>query len=464
MTVTVTTTSKARPQIPSAEPGERYHAIGLRQIRSRPEWSHLAPGIREGVEVVSRVLPFRTNSYVLGLVDWEDIPDDPIFQLTFPQLGMLDPTDFRRIANLVSSRAQAAELRAAADAIRMRLNPHPAGQLTHNVPRLDGRPLSGLQHKYRETVLFFPAQGQTCHAYCTYCFRWAQFVGMPDLKFQARETDDLVAYLGRHPEVTDVLVTGGDPLIMSTATLKKYLDPLLAPGLEHVQSIRLGSKSLAYWPARFVTDADADELLRYFESIVAAGRHVALMAHFSHPREVSTPLVREAVRRIRATGVEVRMQAPLIRRVNDDSATWSKMWRTGVRLGMIPYYMFVERDTGPKGYFEVPLARAYQIFRDAYQKVSGLARTVRGPSMSATPGKVRVLGVQSIGDEKVFLLDFLQARNPMWVRRPFFARFDAGATWFDQLQPAFDERHYFFDGVRHREPHEREELKLRAVV
>jgi L-lysine 2,3-aminomutase len=261
-----------------------------------------------------------------------------------------------------------------------------------------------------------------------------------------------------------VLVTGGDPMIMTTAALEKHLAPLLAPELEHVQSIRFGTKSLAYWPARFVSDRDADDLLRFFERAIAAGRHVALMAHFSHPRELETELVREAIRRIRATGAEIRMQAPLVRRVNDDSRLWSEMWRVGVRLGMIPYYMFVERDTGPRNYFEVPLARAYQIYREAYQQVSGLARTVRGPSMSATPGKVRVLGVQNVGDEKVFVLDFLQARNPLWVRRPFFARFDAGATWFDQLRPAFGDDHFFFDGVRERDAAERQLLRLPVAV
>ncbi|NIP15323.1 MAG: lysine 2,3-aminomutase, partial [Pseudomonadales bacterium] len=70
-----------------------------------------------------------------------------------------------------------------------------------------------MQHKYRETVLFFPAAGQTCHAYCTYCFRWAQFVGIDELKFASRQADSLVAYLERHPEVTSVLITGGDPLV-----------------------------------------------------------------------------------------------------------------------------------------------------------------------------------------------------------------------------------------------------------
>jgi len=419
--------------------------------------------LREAVDVVSRVLPFRTNAYVLGLVDWDSVPVDPIFHLTFPQHDMLAPEEYRRIADLIASGAPAPEVRGAADLIRLRLNPHPAGQLTHNVPELDGRKLDGLQHKYRETVLYFPSQGQTCHAYCTYCFRWAQFVGMPGLKFEAREPSDLVAYLRRHQEVTDVLVTGGDPMIMKTATLRKHFEPLLEAELDHVQTLRIGTKSLAYWPARFVTDADADDLLRLFERMIAAGRHVAVMAHFSHDRELGTGLVREAIRRIRDTGAEIRMQAPLIRGVNDDPQVWTRLWREGVRLGMIPYYMFVERDTGPKGYFEVPLGRAYQIFRDAYQRVSGLARTVRGPSMSAHPGKVRVLGVQRLGEEKVFLLDFLQARNPIWVRRPFFAKFDARATWFDQLRPAFGERNYFFDGVRERSERERAALALQAA-
>ena len=166
------------------------------------------------------------------------------------------------------------------------MNPHPAGQLTHNVPALDDRPLQGIQHKYRETVLFFPSAGQTCHAYCTYCFRWAQFVGLEDLKFEASEPDDLVKYLKVHPEVTDVLITGGDPMVMRTQVLRRVVEPLLSPDLEHVQNIRIGTKAIAYWPQRFVSDEDADDCLRLFEEVVAAGRHLALMGHYSHPVEL----------------------------------------------------------------------------------------------------------------------------------------------------------------------------------
>jgi KamA family protein len=425
---------------------QRYQPYVLSCMDAIPQLEKLSEARRLSMRALAHVLPFRTNSYVVEeLIDWDDIPDDPIFQLTFPQPGMLEPADLARVTSLVRAGASAQQIRPVADRIRLKLNPHPAGQLEHNVPRLDGTPLPGLQHKYKETVLFFPGRGQTCHAYCTYCFRWAQFVGMEGLKFAQRETETFHEYLRRHTEVTDVLFTGGDPLIMRAWHLRAYIEPLLAPKLEHIRHIRIGSKALAFWPYKFVTDPDADALLRLFERVVASGRHLALMAHFTHPRELETPAVRKAIERIRSTGATIRTQAPLVRHINDSANAWAEMWRTQVRLGLIPYYMFVERDTGPKGYFEVPLADAHDIFRRAFRQVSGLARTVRGPSMSATPGKVVVLGTTEVRGEKVFILSFLRGRNREWVGRPFFAKFDPRATWLDQLKPAFGERRFFFE-------------------
>jgi L-lysine 2,3-aminomutase len=327
--------------------------------------------------------------------------------------------------------------------VRTRLNPHPAGQLALNIPDLGDEPLPGVQHKYPETVLVFPKQAQTCHAYCTYCFRWAQFVDEPDLKMATADTARIIEYLRRHREVNSVLITGGDPMIMGADVLRRYVEPLLDEGLDHIESVRIGSKSLAYWPQRFVTDPDADDTLRLFEKVVASGRSLAFMAHFSHPRELESPLVAEAVRRIRGTGAVIRTQAPLIRSINDNPATWAAMWRTQVRMGMVPYYMFVERDTGPQDYFAVPLAAGYRIFRDAYQSVSGLSRTVRGPSMSATPGKLCVDGITEVAGEKVFVLHMIQARDPDLVGQPFFARYDPDATWLSDLEPAFAGRFPF---------------------
>ncbi|HAK54477.1 MAG: hypothetical protein QF463_16245 [Vicinamibacterales bacterium] len=453
---------------PSHEP-TGFQAIGLQNVAKAPQWAAVLRDVREGVEVVGNVLPFRTNRYVLEeLIDWSRVPDDPIFQLVFPQRGMISDDEYDEVAALLRSEAPAERLAETVNRIRLGLNPHPAGQLTHNVPTVGDERLAGIQHKYRETVLFFPAQGQTCHAYCTYCFRWAQFVGLDGITFQAKETDQLVSYLKAHPEVSDVLVTGGDAMIMKSSVLRRYVEPLLAPGLEHVRNIRFGTKAVAYWPQRFVTDPDADDCLRLFEEIGAAGRHVAVMGHYSHPVELEPEIARQAIRRVRETGAQIRMQAPLIRRVNDDPRAWATLWETGVSLGLIPYYMFVERDTGARKYFEVPLLKAYEIFTQAYRSVSGLARSVRGPSMSAFPGKVRVLGVltirdlidshiyetlrRSVGfdllgdpDQKMVLCDFIQARDPRRVKVPFLAELDDDAAWFDDLRPALGQKRFPFE-------------------
>jgi len=425
---------------------QRYRPVVASAIPKSEYWDLIPEELQEDIRVVSKVFPFRTNEYVMReLIDWDRVPNDPIYQLTFPQREMLSEAEYDRVQTLLERGASRDEIRRTITEIRWKLNPHPAGQMTHNVPTLEGRKLPGLQHKYDETVLFFPGQGQTCHAYCTYCFRWAQFVDLPDMRFQARETADLIAYLKAHPEVTDVLITGGDPMIMKTRVLRRYVEPLLSEELGHLRHIRIGTKSLAYWPQRYVTDDDADDLLHLFEQVRATGRHLALMAHCSHPVELEPEIARRAVRRILATGAQIRMQAPVVRHVNDSAGSWAQLWRRGVRLGMIPYYMFVARDTGPRSYFEVSLARAYQIFRHAYSRLSGLGRTVRGPSMSAFPGKVRVLGTNRIGGQRVFILDFIQARRRDWVRRPFFARFSEDACWFDELEPAFDSDHIFFE-------------------
>jgi hypothetical protein len=138
------------------------------------------------------------------------------------------------------------------------------------------------------------------------------------------------------------------------------------------------------------------------------------------------------------------MQSPVIRHVNDDAGAWAEMWQRGAQLGCIPYYMFVERDTGARNYFELPLKRCWQLFRDAYQRVSGVARTVRGPSMSAFPGKVHVLGITEVAGEKAFMLEFLQCRKPELVRQPFFAKYDPTAVWYDELEPLTERDRQFF--------------------
>ena len=418
----------------------------LTDLDTIPQLKQLNKEQKFATYVVSHVLPFRTNNYVVEeLINWDNIPNDPMFQLTFVQQDMLTTDQFNRMADaLLDESLTKADIKRTAEEIRLELNPHPAGQTTINIPTLNDDPVPGIQHKYRETCLIFPSSGQTCHAYCTFCFRWPQFVGMNDLKFATDESRRFQDYLRNHKEITDILFTGGDPMIMSAKNLKSYIEPFLSPEFDHIRNIRIGTKSVAYWPYKYVTDKDSDEVLRLFEKIVNSGKHLAIMGHYNHWVELSTEAAQEAVRRIRNTGAQIRTQSPLVRNVNDDPDVWTKMWQDQVNLGLIPYYMFIERNTGAKNYFEIPLERAYRIFKKAVVRVSGLSRTVRGPSMSSLPGKVAIEGITEIYGEKVFVLTLLQARNPDWCKRPFFAKYNPRATWLTDLWPAFGEEKFFF--------------------
>jgi KamA family protein len=417
----------------------------LQNYQSIPQITRLTDEDIEAIEVVGRVLPFKTNNYVIDeLIDWNNIDKDPIYTLNFPRRDMLEHKHYNIVKKLLDAGAEKSELNKKIHEIRLELNPNPAGQ-EHNVPTMDEIKLKGIQHKYPETVLFFPSQGQTCHAYCTFCFRWPQFSGMSGLKFAMKEADLLLKYLMIHKHVSDVLFTGGDPMTMTAKTLATYIEPLLKPEFDHIRSIRIGTKSLAYWPYRYISDSDSAEIISLFQKVNDAGKNLSIQAHFNHPTELTTDAVRLAITKIRTTGAQIRTQSPLLKHINDKPEIWASMWRKQVDLGCIPYYMFVARETGSKTYFEIPLEKCWNIFRRAYRQVSGLCRTVRGPSMSDHAGKIHIIGIQEVNDEKVFILRFIQARNPSWVDIPFFAKYDPKATWFNQLKPAFGKEKFFFE-------------------
>jgi KamA family protein len=425
-----------------------YKPYSLHNFRQIPQMEFLTEEQKLEIEVVGTVLPFKTDNYVVDeLIDWSNFEKDPFYILNFPQREMLEEEDFNHIASLIKRNAPRNEIQEEVKKVRLRLNPNPAGQ-ENNVPVFEGKRLNGIQHKYRETMLFFPTQGQTCHAYCTFCFRWPQFA-LNDFKFAMKEANTMVEYLKANPHISDVLFTGGDPAVMKTRFFEEYFNALLDADLPNLKNIRIGTKSLAYWPYRYTTDADADDLIRLFEKVKKKGINIALMAHFNHPGELKTQAVKDAVKRLISVGVQIRSQSPLLKHINDKPEIWVENWKEQVRQGIIPYYMFIARDTGAQDYFAVSLENAWEIFRKAYNKVSGICRTVKGPSMSCSPGKVQVVGISEVNGEKVYVLNFLQGRDPDWVGRPFFAKYDPNAIWFDNLKPAFGEESFFFEQAYH---------------
>jgi L-lysine 2,3-aminomutase len=144
------------------------------------------------------------------------------------------------------------------------------------------------------------------------------------------------------------------------------------------------------------------------------------------------------------TGAVIRTQSPVLKHINDSSEVWAEMLTRQVALGCIPYYMFIARNTGAQHYFSVSLVDAWNIFRKAYQSVSGICRTLRGPSMSCLPGKVQILGVTEINQTKALTCRMIQGRNSDWAARPFFADYDEKAIWYTDLKPAFGEKKFFF--------------------
>jgi KamA family protein len=423
-----------------------YKAYNSRNFWEIPQLSNLNDDQKHAIDIVSRVLPFKTSQYVIDeLIDWDRFETDPLFILNFPQKEMLAEKDFGELARMISRKASRQEMAKYVNNLRLKMNPHPAGQLEHNVPTLNGEKLLGIQHKYRETILFFPSQGQTCHAYCTFCFRWPQFTGMGDIKFGMKQAGLLIEYLRQNTEITDILFTGGDPMVMKASILKRYIDAILKADLPHIKSIRIGTKALSFWPYRFLTDPDSKEITELFKRVSDKGIHLAIMAHFSHYNELETDAVAEAVDVIRQTGAQIRTQSPVIKHINDHPEIWTKMWRKQVDMGMIPYYMFMARNTGANHYFGVSIQSALDIFTQAYQQLSGICRTVRGPSMSAGPGKVHINGTAEINGEKVYVLSFIQGRIPEWVGKPFFAEYDADALWLTDLRPAFGKKEFFYE-------------------
>jgi len=421
------------------EENTRFKAISLNAL---DEWAEKFPRLAthlEDIKMSSLIFPFKASPYLVEeLIDWDmegDIRDDPFYRLVFPTMNMLAPHHREKLRAVCADEDPFA-IKDMVDEIREDLNPHPAGQKQLNAPK--NKDLSGVQHKYDETVLFFPAAAQTCHAYCTYCFRWAQFIGDSDLRFAQKDAGSLFDYLAEHEEVSDILFTGGDPMFMKTRMFKQYLEPFKDPShLPHIKNLRIGTRALTFWPQRFTTDDDADELHTLLREVKEeGGRHMAIMAHLGHTRELQTDKVRHAIQRLRQeAGVIIRSQSPVMRGINDDAEVWANKWREEVRLGIIPYYMFMARDTGAQAFFNVPLIRAQKLYSDAIRSTSGLCRTARGPSMSCTPGKVEVCGVQEIMGTPCFVLRFLQCRDEQWIGKIFFAKLDPKAIWYDDLEP-----------------------------
>lgn len=327
---------------------------------------------------------FRVNDYYLELIDWDD-PNDPINQLVIPREEELN--DWGKL-----------------DA---------SNEESVTVAR-------GVQHKYRDTVLLLC--NEVCGAYCRYCFRKRLFMDEND-----EVTNDVsagLAYIEKHPEVRNVLLTGGDPLLMSTRRLVEIFEALRA--IPHVEIIRLGSKMPAFDPWRLVNDQALQSALRKYST---PEKRICLMAHFDHPREL-TPEAVNGIACFIENGVICVNQCPLIKGVNDDPGVLEEMYRKLSYIGCPPYYLFQGRPTAGNEPYEVPLVRGWQIFAEAMRHGSGLARRARFV-MSHETGKIEIVSV----DQKHIYLRYVRSKYDALRGEFRVYHRDDDAYWLDQLVP-----------------------------
>jgi len=362
-------------------------------IRTLDKIPQLGKSERKALEKVVSEYPFWVNDYYLSLIDWDD-PDDPIRRLVVPDISELGEWGALDASN----------------------------ESAVTVAR-------GVQHKYTSTVLLLSTQN--CGGFCRYCFRKRLF--MEDNSEVHSDIEEGIKYIRDHPEVDNVLVSGGDPMILSTPVIEKMLKSLRR--IKHLKIIRLGSKMPAFNPYRFINDPELIEVLRKYNH---PDRRIYFMCHFDHPNEL-TRQTREAIRLIQSTGAICLNQNPIIRGVSDTPEVMRKLWNELSYMGIQQYYVFQSRPTRGNKPYTVPITEAYFNIEEAKGHCSGLSKRIRYV-MSHASGKVEIVGV----DDSRIYLKYHRAKYPADNHRFLVCYRDDNAHWLDQLKPVEGYRNKYY--------------------
>jgi KamA family protein len=354
--------------------------IRPRYVNKLDRIAELNEADRKQLQPVAEKFAFRTNEYYQSLINWDD-PDDPIRRIVMPhvqeleEFGEMDASD-----------------------------------------ELSYTKLKGLEHKYADTALLLV--NNVCGAYCRFCFRKRLFTEGND-----EATNDItnaVEYIRRHSEINNVLLSGGDPLIMSTGKLEKIVAQIRQ--IDHVRIIRIGTKMPAFDPYRILNDPS---LLEMISTHSRADRKIYIMAHFNHPRELTPPAL-EGLRLLQRAGAITLNQSPLIRAVNDKAEIIAELFSKLSYNGVVPYYLFLCRPTMGNEPYVVRIERAWEIFEEARRRLAGLAKQAK-LCMSHKTGKVEVVG--RMGTKIVFR--YHRAPNPLDCGRVMMFENNPMAGWLD---------------------------------
>lgn len=343
---------------------------------------------RSALAEVTARFAFRGNDYYLGLINWDD-PRDPLRRLVVPSSEELDHWGS--------------------------LDPSQEEHFTV---------APGLEHKYGPTALLLASR--VCAAYCRFCFRKRIFANE-----NAEVPYDLTAaleYIRAHSEITNVLLSGGDPLLLSTPKLESIIAALRE--IDHVRIIRVGTKIPAFNPFRILDDPGLSAVFRRHST---SEKRIYAVVHFDHPRELTEPAVR-AMHVLLQCGTRAVNQTPIIRGVNDDPDVLAALFKQLSFIGVPPYYVFQCRPTSGNRTYAVPIEEAYHIFELARTQCSGLAMRARFV-MSHASGKIEIVGLT----RKFVYMKYHSAANPRDTGRFLVFNRNADAFWLDDYGDPVDD-------------------------
>ena len=458
--------------------GKKHYAglKGFREIVSILEEKGIHIGHIEERELFIKIYRFLATKHVLNSIDWNDFKDDSLFQLVFPQPGMIKK-EFVKKYMATSSEDEKESL--IDGYIRQNTNPHDGNQKL-NKPWYEDEDknlviLDGSQHKYPQCQLIFDKTTQSCFAFCTYCFRHAQVRGDEDM-FSQDEIPPIVEYVKQHKEITDVLITGGDGGYITYERLAAYTLPFIEnPDLAHVRTLRIGSRALTFHPELILTE-EYTKTLKLFKQLTDNGIQVAWMSHFSTPREVLNPASIAAVRRLKLYGVTVKSQSPIMNHISlftdengkvdvDKSAqNWIDLGNVFAMLGIGFHSMYCARPTGEHHYFTVPISEINKVFSKVYRSLPSISMPSRYITMTSSAGKTSILGVTEINGEKVFALKFNESRNMEWMDKVFLAKYDEIENTVENLKPFEGEKYFFEDELIEIENYKKETLAKKLNI
>lgn len=347
----------------------------------------LHPRARGQAEKVARRYAFRSNEYYLSLINWDD-PQDPIRNIIIPNSRELETWG---------------EL-------------DPSNEKAYTI-------MPGLEHKYHSTALMLVSD--RCAGICRYCFRKRVF--MDEGRSKIQDVDAAVDYIREHEEITNVLITGGDPLMLRTDELEDVVAKLR--GIDHVNIIRLGTKMPVFDPRRIIDDPT---LLRMIGKYSTPEKRIYIMTHFVHPRELTDTAV-NGISSLLGSGALVANQMPLLRGLNDDPDVLAEHLAKLASVGAVPYYVFQCRPASGNKAYAVPIEEGYDIIEQAKSKVSGLAKRIRF-AMSHASGKIEIVGKT----EGFVYFKYHRAANDADSGKLLVFRSNPGACWLDDYGEPVD--------------------------